>query len=186
MYIDPIISIIIAILLTIGTTGLFKKTIKIVAETVPSDLDIEDIKFNIMTKVPNIIEIHDFHIWVLTDNVNVAVMHVKIDSPDNRKQVLDLITNYLIAYGVFSTTIQIEYLNDYPSIVRNEKNCCAFASQYNNNKMRIFKSNPIYQHLIGCQHISLIESSYEDNYDTSNDNFENNDLNVGLKEYIEP
>lgn len=182
MYIDPVISIIIAVVLVLGTTGLFKKTIKIVAETVPPDLDVDEIKNNIMQKVPNVIDIHDFHIWELTDNITAAVLHVKIDSLDQRMNVMQYITNILIAYGIYSSTIQIECLNDFPAIVSGENDCCAFASQYNNHKKRIFKSNPIYQHLVGCQHVSLLESSYEDNYDTTTNN---DNLNIGLNECID-
>lgn len=185
MYIDPVISIIIAIVLIVGTTGLFKKTIKIVAEAVPADLEIEKVQKDILEKVPNIVEIHDFHIWVLAGNTNIAVMHVLIDSIDQRKNVLDLITNYLIAYGIYSTTIQIECKDDFPSIICEKSNCCAFATQYN-RRNRAFKSNPIYQHLIGCQHVSILDSDYEDNYDTTYDNSEDNNINVRLNEYIEP
>lgn len=182
MYIDPVISIIIAIILIIGTTGLFKKTIKIVAETVPPEIEMNEIKKKIIEKVPNIIEIHDFHIWVLTDDIYVAILHVIIDSVENRKKVLDSVNNFLIAYGIYSSTIQIEYQDDLPPIIRDKNDCCPFASQYNHRK-RIFKSNPIYQHLVGCHHVSLLENDYEDNYDDSNDN--NNNINIRLDEIVE-
>lgn len=176
-YVDPVISIIIAIFLTFGTTGLFKKTIKIVAETVPDDLDAEKMRKNILKKVTNIIDIHDFHVWQLVDDVNIAIMHVVINSIENRRKVTNDITNYLIAYGVYSTTIQVECKNDIATEFAEKKNHCAFASQYN-YKLRAFHSKPSYLHLIGCEHMAtLYEDSYEDSYEVSNSEHANTDEN---------
>lgn len=168
MYIDPVISIIIALFLTFGTTGLFKKTIKIVAEIVPPELNVDEIKNNLLYKIHHVIDIHDIHVWTLADDINIAVMHVIIDSESQRKNVIKDITNFMIAYGVYSNTIQIECRDDLPHIIHEKKNCCAFASQFN-HKMRIFNSNPAYQHLIGCKHIAAIENSYEDSYEDINE-----------------
>lgn len=152
LYIDPVISVVIAIILVLGTTNLFKKTLQIVAETVPSDIDFEKVKKRLLEKVNHIVSIHDFHIWGMVEDEVIAMMHIIIDSPNNRKQVISAVTNYLIAFGIYSSTIQIECLDDFPSGIENNDGRCPFATTYDQQR-RVFTSIPIYQHLVGCRHI---------------------------------
>ncbi len=73
--VDPIISIIIAIVVFLSTWGLLKESVKLTLDGVPKNIDIEKIK-GILLNNEKIEEFHDLHIWALSSSQNALTVHI--------------------------------------------------------------------------------------------------------------
>lgn len=108
LYIDPALSLVITILITITTVPLLKEASLVLLQTVPSQFEIEDLK-KLITNVPGVLEIHHFHVWGLNAEKLVATAHVKVAQQNDEFTVIEEIKRLLHDAGIHSTTLQIEH-----------------------------------------------------------------------------
>ena len=73
---DIIISFIISIVIFIGGVKILKESGYILMETVPEGLEIEEIRENILKVDENIQDIHEFHLWSITEDKFSLSFHV--------------------------------------------------------------------------------------------------------------
>ena len=67
----------------------WRESVFILLEFSPKDVDTPDIKNAIMQESPEVCDVHDVHVWVLTSNINFATLHVVIDDlPLSRSKAL--------------------------------------------------------------------------------------------------
>ncbi|OHS97290.1 cation efflux family protein [Tritrichomonas foetus] len=152
-YVDPAISLLIVLILVHGSWGLFKKTVKIVLERVPEKIDVEEITKQLLT-IPNLIAIHEVHIWELSRDQIIALLHIIVDSKEDNQKVLEKVHNLMLTHKIYSTTVQIEFSSDFPpQFIDNITESCFYASSVCKDK-RVFISKPVYQHSIGCPHFA--------------------------------
>jgi zinc transporter 1 len=171
-YVDPAISLIIVFILIHGSFKLFIKTAKTVLESTPADIDV-DLIYEEMMKIEGMITIHELHIWQLSSKNYLATLHIVVDSKSRNQQIHSDSTNVLMKNGIFSSTIQIEFSEDFPAGI-NHEGSCFYASSFGSDK-RCFISHPVYQHGIGCPHINLtnikdypIYEEVEENHHSNN------------------
>ena len=67
--------------------------------------------------------------------------------------MLEGVHNLMIQYGVYSSTVQIEFVDDFPDGVDNHGSCF-YASSFGKAK-RAFITPPVYKHTIGCPHLYI-------------------------------
>ncbi len=80
---DPIISLVIAIVVLISTWNLFNESIRLVLDGVPSSIKIDKIKQSLL-EVDEIETVHHMHVWALSSTENAMTIHVVL-----KKHVLD-------------------------------------------------------------------------------------------------
>jgi zinc transporter 1 len=172
-YIDPFISLLILVILVWGSTKLFIKTSKTVLESTPSDVDVSQLREDLM-KIEGMVAVHELHVWQLSNKNYISTCHVVVDSKERNQQVYADSTNVFMQHQIFSSTIQIEFVDDFPAGV-NHVGSCFYASTLCNNK-RCFVTPPVYQHQIGCPHINLIDIEGTDDHDhhDEHDDYEHN------------
>ncbi|KAJ1893850.1 Zinc resistance conferring protein [Coemansia sp. IMI 209127] len=83
-YFDPAISILINTLIVWITVPLVKSASFILLNGVPSNVDLDDLRKDLRA-IPNVLNIHDLHVWQLSDTKNVASVHVLIDRPPSHQ-----------------------------------------------------------------------------------------------------
>src|SRR5437763_3204498 len=66
-WLDPVLSIIIAIVILVSTWSLLKESLRLSLDGVPKDIDLEEIKKEAF-KVEGIQNIHHIHVWALSTN----------------------------------------------------------------------------------------------------------------------
>jgi cobalt-zinc-cadmium efflux system protein len=76
--VDPIISILIALLVAVGAWKIIRETYVVLMEGTPERIEFEEVAEAIQS-VPGIIDIHDLHIWSLTTNHNAMSGHIVVD-----------------------------------------------------------------------------------------------------------
>lgn len=76
--VDPIISIVVSIVMILSVVNLLKKSIRMNFDGVPSGIDIEKLKKELL-EIVGIKDIHHVHIWSLSTTENALTAHVLIE-----------------------------------------------------------------------------------------------------------
>lgn len=111
VYIDPIVSILVSIVIFYSTWGLFKEGIKLSLHAVPNGIDFNKVKEFLLSK-ENIKEVHDLHIWAMGTTETALTVHLVLKDEkikiDVNKISHDLHHNFEISHS----TLQIESTGD--------------------------------------------------------------------------
>ena len=108
LWIDPVMSLIIVLVITIGTWGLMKDSFHLSMDAVPRGIDLKKVG-NYLKSVKGVKEVHDLHIWAMSTTETALTAHLVI--PDETKDdfFLKKICGELHSkFGIVHSTIQIE------------------------------------------------------------------------------
>lgn len=104
--IDPIISILIAIIITRGAVRVIRESGVILMESAPLNISPLDVKSELMT-ISGVTDVHDVHVWQLTIRENAASVHVVSarSSDDIVREVREVLRN---RFQLTHVTVQVE------------------------------------------------------------------------------
>lgn len=77
-FIDPLLSVLIALFIIYNVFVNIKKSFKIILQTTPNEIDLEKVHEKLKT-IPEVIEIHDCHIWSMDGEYHVFSAHLVLD-----------------------------------------------------------------------------------------------------------
>jgi cobalt-zinc-cadmium efflux system protein len=108
MPIDPLVSLFIAALIVVAALRLFRATLPVLLEGVPSGYDLEEIG-RTMAAQRGVVQVHDLHIWgVASDQVALAA-HVVVDDLGRWDAILAALADALERrYRIHHVTLQPE------------------------------------------------------------------------------
>jgi cobalt-zinc-cadmium efflux system protein len=107
-WIDPLVSLIITIVIFIGTWSLLSESLNLSLDAVPNGIDINKIN-DYLRGLPTVIEIHDLHVWGMSTTEPALTVHlVRTDISDNDQLLQQLNKELHDLFGIEHTTIQIE------------------------------------------------------------------------------
>lgn len=75
LWLDPAISIAIAVVIFVGTWGLFKESVRLSLHAVPDSINIEKISA-FLIKQPGVQSIHDLHVWAMSTTETALTAHL--------------------------------------------------------------------------------------------------------------
>lgn len=109
MYIfDPIISIVIVVVITIGTWSLLKDSLHLSMDAVPRSIDFEKIQ-SYLSSLEGVKEVHDLHIWAMSTTENALTAHLVMPEGELKDKFLGKVCRTLHdQFGIEHSTIQIE------------------------------------------------------------------------------
>jgi len=81
-WLDPVVSLLIALVILIGTWSLFRQSIHLLFDGVPDDIDLAAVQ-QCLLDLPGVLSVHDLHVWAMDTSENALTAHLVID--DNRK-----------------------------------------------------------------------------------------------------
>lgn len=108
--IDPILSIMIALVIIYGSWSLVRESVNVLLESVPSHISIETMAAE-MAKVAGVREAYHIHVWTITSGVYAMSAHVLIDdqlvsgSSNIINELKELLSH---KFNVLHSTIQLE------------------------------------------------------------------------------
>ena len=107
--VDPILSVLIALLILKVSWGLFMGVFKVLLEGTPDNVDIFDLCSE-MEEVPGVTLVHDVHAWTITSGYNAFTAHVLIDPTYSGGEDELLLRLRAIAkrFGLTHLTLQLE------------------------------------------------------------------------------
>lgn len=104
--IDPIITLIIALMILITSGKILKKTIQILMEGTPTGIHYDDVEKSLLS-IPSVTEVHDLHIWSLSTKQRSLSAHIVSDK-NVLKKAQELIKE---KYNIHHITLQIDRKN---------------------------------------------------------------------------
>lgn len=85
--IDPILSLVIALLILVTTLGLLRDTLHVLMEGVPSAVNLADIG-SALASIPGVRTVHDLHVWSIGSAHAALSAHVEIQRLDDWPRIL--------------------------------------------------------------------------------------------------
>ncbi|WP_136657606.1 cation diffusion facilitator family transporter [Nitratireductor sp. XY-223] len=109
MPIDPILSIVVALLVLRAAWTIIRKSGHILLEGTPENVDPKHLVETLQREVPGVKDIHHVHIWSLTGDRPVLTMHaVLADGADGDTVLKELQAALAKNHGIAHATIQLE------------------------------------------------------------------------------
>jgi cobalt-zinc-cadmium efflux system protein len=78
--IDPLISIFIGILILIWIGNLVRDVSKVLLARAPKEIEIKKLRRRVIKKIPEVKDMHDIHVWVITSGMYNLMAHVVVDN----------------------------------------------------------------------------------------------------------
>src|SRR5712691_2932988 len=110
LYIDPILSLGIAVLIAYGAWRIVRETVNLLLEGTPADINLGDVTREI-TNTERVIGVHDLHVWALSSEEMALSAHVVLEEcplSEAEHVVRDLEGRLCGRFAIGHTTIQVE------------------------------------------------------------------------------
>lgn len=107
-WLDPVVSLVIVVVIFIGTWGLLKESFNLSLDAVPEGIDISKIK-DYLKNLPTVLEVHDLHVWGMSTTEAALTVHLIRSAIEDNDELLQKLTKELHdQFGIEHATIQIE------------------------------------------------------------------------------
>ncbi|MCD2185659.1 cation diffusion facilitator family transporter [Actinomycetospora sp. SF1] len=131
-YADVVASLVIVAILVPRTVALLSTTAHVLLEGAPPGVDVEEVRAALLA-VPGVLEVHDLHVWVISDRTPAASAHLVVDDGttphcegSGPSSVLDRAATALRdRFGLDHSTLQIET----PEHADHEEHCASPTSR---------------------------------------------------------
>jgi len=107
LWIDPMMSIIVIIVIVMGTWRLLKDSVDLALDAVPKNIDLKRVK-TFMLSEEGVEDVHDLHIWSMSTTEIALTAHVIRPKGHEDAFILKLQKNLKQKFDIDHTTIQIE------------------------------------------------------------------------------
>jgi cobalt-zinc-cadmium efflux system protein len=107
--VDPLISLVIALLIVWSAWGVLRDSTAILMEETPSEIDASEIARAIV-EVPGVTSVHDLHVWRITSGFDALAAHVLVGRDEDchaRRRDLERVLEE--RFGITHTTLQVDH-----------------------------------------------------------------------------
>lgn len=109
LWIDPIVSIAIGVIITAGTWGLLKESLNLAMDAVPSHIEPDEVQ-RYLAAVPGVSAVHDLHIWGMSTTETAMTVHLVTPSAGLEDARLSSICTVMKErFAIGHCTIQLEH-----------------------------------------------------------------------------
>lgn len=107
-WVDPVIGAAIGLFIVPRAWQLGRDALRILLQAAPADSDLDGIRGD-LTSIPDVVDVHDLHLWTLTSNMHVLTAHVVTLEGAEVHAVLDRARELLeVRHGIDHATLQVE------------------------------------------------------------------------------
>lgn len=108
LWLDPVVSLVIAVVILVGTWALLRDSVNLALDAVPEGIDPDAVRHWLET-LPGISEVHDLHIWALGTADTALTAHLVRDAVDEDRTLLSTVQDGArTRFGIGHATIQLE------------------------------------------------------------------------------
>jgi len=108
LWIDPVISLVIAVIILLGTWGLLRDSGNLAIDAVPAGIDMTGIR-QYLNRIDAVTDVHDLHVWAMSTTENALTVHLVVKNPVDTNRILGKIQSHLRdSFNIEHATIQIE------------------------------------------------------------------------------
>jgi len=111
LWIDPVISLVIAAIITWGTWGLLRDSVNLALQAVPQGIEVAEVR-RYLSSLPHVREVHDLHVWPMSTTETALTAHLVRDVDDCDCALLEEASRYLHQqFEIQHATLQFETLD---------------------------------------------------------------------------
>lgn len=108
LWLDPTVSLLIVVVITVGTWGLLRQSLDLVMDAVPAHIHPDEVE-RYFEGLPGVVAVHDLHIWGMsTTEVALTVHLVKPDAQIEDALLAKIQHELHELFGIDHTTVQFE------------------------------------------------------------------------------
>ncbi|MDO9521709.1 MAG: cation diffusion facilitator family transporter [Pseudohongiella sp.] len=87
-WIDPVVSLLIALVVVLGTLSLFRRSLHLLFDGVPDGIQLAQVRQS-LHDIPGVFAVHDLHVWAMSTAENALTAHLVIENENvDRDRVL--------------------------------------------------------------------------------------------------
>jgi cobalt-zinc-cadmium efflux system protein len=105
--IDPIVSVVIALLILYSSWNLVREATEVLLESAPAHVEVDTI-IDDLVGIEGLSDVHDVHVWTLTSGFVALSAHGVVDDPMHHTRILDEVRERMRRHGIEHVTFQIE------------------------------------------------------------------------------
>ncbi len=109
LWLDPATSLVIAVVITVGTWGLLRDSTRLALAAVPNSIDRPAVE-SYLAGLPGVIAVHDLHIWPISTTETALTAHLVRPGTGPDDALLDGVAKTLKdRFGIGHSTVQVEH-----------------------------------------------------------------------------
>jgi cobalt-zinc-cadmium efflux system protein len=109
LWLDPAVSILLAVAILAGTWSLMRKSLDLMLDAVPEGIDSEAVKAY-LGALPGVVEVHDLHIWAMSTTETALTAHVVMPGNSCKPTFLaDVCAKLHEKFDIDHATLQIDH-----------------------------------------------------------------------------
>ncbi len=107
-WIDPVVSLVVAVVILVGTWGLLRESVDLALDGVPAGIDLAELRAGLLEQ-PGCLGVHDLHVWAMSTTEPALTAHLVVDPDLWSANTLTVIARDMHdRFGIEHTTIQVE------------------------------------------------------------------------------
>lgn len=113
-WLDPAISLVIMVVILVGTWSLLRDSFKMTIDAVPTGIELDEIK-KVIVGVQHVKHVHHVHVWSISTTENALTAHVVIDeqlSFEQKLKVVEEIKHELEHHNIHHSTIELAFARE--------------------------------------------------------------------------
>jgi cobalt-zinc-cadmium efflux system protein len=122
LWLDPVVSLAIVIVIVVGTWNLFRDALQLILDGVPNQIEPIAVRM-FLEGLPGVMQVHDLHIWGMSTSETALTAHLVI--PENfggDRFLTDTCATLHAQFGIAHSTLQIETGHpDYPCQLESDR-----------------------------------------------------------------
>lgn len=108
--IDPLLSVLVALLIARSAWMLVRQSTHVLLEGTPVEIDVSQLKSELVDSMPEVDDVHHVHVWTLTSGKLVMTLHAHVrDGTDGQQVLRKIVSMCRERFGVAHVTVQIEH-----------------------------------------------------------------------------
>lgn len=105
--IDPVISLVIAIIILVSTWKLLAESLRMSLDGIPEGIDIDKVK-EAITSTQHVKSVHHLHVWAISTTDTALTAHIVLDGTEHMEEAKESIRARLAEMGISHATLETE------------------------------------------------------------------------------